>query len=842
MAELRESDPDAAQGQSSALYRLPQRAAHIVGRDEAIEEIGQNTLSRRFVSIVGPGGIGKTTVAVAAANSLLEAFDGVVCLVELSAIDDPQLVDSSLAAAFGLPIPSGDPIARLISHLAGKRTLLVLDCCERLAARIAALAEQLLDALPALHILVTSREVLNAKGEFILRLAPLESPPDTPAIAARTAISFPAVQLFAHRIANSGLTITDEIASSVANMCRKLGGLPLAIELVAAQVGDHGVRETAALLDSQFALRWPGRRTAPTRHQTLNATLDWSYNLLTKSEQHVLRQIAVFAGGFTIDAASAVAMSNDAPASEVARIVAALFAKSLISTDGGERYRLLDATRSYASLKLTDRAEQQALRRRHAQYFSGWLQSTAADEHIVRREMRRMRPETENVRAALDWAFSAEGDPALAIGLAIRSAPLWLGQALFTECHDWMVKARDAFSQEGNIATRERLSIEMALASSELFSVGLSEESAETWKRAADLAERLGDPAAQLNCLTMLFAWELRETWYGKALTTAHRYARVAEATAERGPISMANWMIGHAQHQLGRLAPSREHLERALEGDDDEFRAAQIAATGYDRRIDGLAILSNTLWTLGRFGEARKLGAQAIAEARALGLASPFGVAMIWVGLNNHLSATDFEGLERDMAELVDHGRTHTLISEEGFGLCILGLCQARRDACASATASVTEGLRLLTDAHMLSFNPIILAHLAEAALKGGRRKEARDLLERLTREDRNTEHWCTPELLRVRACLALAEGEEEAGERLLTDAFAMADKHQALAWQIKIATSFAQLRMTQGRPAEARRFLEPLCNAVADQPDAADVRAARHLLGDICRKSASH
>ncbi|MBV8473369.1 MAG: hypothetical protein JO107_11175 [Hyphomicrobiales bacterium] len=817
-------------------YALPAGAAHVVGREEVVAEICQK-VADRFVSIVGPGGVGKTTVALAAANELLEDFDGAVVFLELSGVSDPELVDQTAAAAFGLPIQSSDPVADLISHLRGKRTLLILDSCEHVLAKVAAMAERLVRQAPDLHILATSREALGPDGEYVLRLPPLESPPYSKRISAADAISFPAVQLFTQRAdARSGLN--DEAAPLIAAMCRKLGGLPLAIELVAAQACDHDLRETAALLDSHLALRWLGRRTAPRRHHTLSAALDWSYNLLSHAERLVLRQLSVFSGGFTLDAARAVIGGADAKI-DAAEVVEKLFAKSLVSADNipVKRYRLLDSTRAYAAMKLTGDVERQALKRLHALYFGNWLREAAANARSVKRELSLMRFETENVRAALDWAFSASGKRSIAVDLAVCSLPLWLGQALFTECQAWMLKAASMAGQTENVSAQQRLAIHMALGQSATFSAGMPKRTAGTFVRALKLATRLGDVEAQLTCLAMLCVWEVRETWYRAGLATAERRYKIAKALGDPGHISLSEWLVGHCQHHLGFLEDSRQRLQHVLDTDTDEARLSQTTETGYDRKIDTFGVLANTLWTQGFFEQALRLSKDAIDEARTLELPSPLGVALTWAGLNFYLSGVNVDRLEHDMIELVDHGRAHSLRQEEGFGLSILGLLRIERQHYAAGAPMVVDGLRLLTEFHMQSFNPIILAHLAEAAVDAGRVGEAQSFVERMIREDRNAEHWCTPELLRVRALLAIAAGDQLEGERILSDALAMAIKQGALAWRLKIATSFARLRLSQGRQAEARQVLQPVYSSITEGFDTVDVQAATKLLDDLGR-----
>jgi DNA-binding winged helix-turn-helix (wHTH) protein len=268
--ELIESVVPAADTSFDALYHLPPPLARMVGRDETVREVCQKLIAERFVSIVGPGGLGKTTVALAVAHALLIDFRGAVCFVELSPLSDPQLLAGTVASAFGLPVQSQDPIPGLVAHLRGKRVLLILDSSEHLISQAAVVAERLFSDVPDLHILVTSREILRVEGESVHHLSPLESPPDNANLTAAEILNFPAAKLFVERAASSGAPtqLRDSDAPIVGNICRRLGGIALAIELAAGRVGAYGLGEIAKLLDSQFALRWPGRRTAPPRHQT----------------------------------------------------------------------------------------------------------------------------------------------------------------------------------------------------------------------------------------------------------------------------------------------------------------------------------------------------------------------------------------------------------------------------------------------------------------------------------------------------------------------------------------------------------------------------------------------
>ncbi|MEW6148283.1 MAG: winged helix-turn-helix domain-containing protein, partial [Pseudomonadota bacterium] len=262
--------------------KLPNRLQRMVGRDEALAAISEKLLTARFVTVAGPGGVGKTAVAVALAHDLLTTFSDAAHFVDLAALSDPHLVITSILLMLGLPAEAEDPLPALLAHLRDKRMLLILDNCEHVIAAAAPLAAEIFHAAPNVHILATSREALRVEGEQVYRLAPLAVPPDGAGVTIAAAQVYPALQLFLERAAASGaqITLDDANAVIIAGICRKLDGMALAIELAAGRVEAYGLEQTAALLDERLNLLWQGQRTAPPRQKTLQATLDWSYRLL----------------------------------------------------------------------------------------------------------------------------------------------------------------------------------------------------------------------------------------------------------------------------------------------------------------------------------------------------------------------------------------------------------------------------------------------------------------------------------------------------------------------------------------------------------------------------------
>jgi predicted ATPase/DNA-binding winged helix-turn-helix (wHTH) protein len=364
---------------SDWLHRLPPRLTRLIGRDDTIRGLSAQLMMYRFVSIVGPAGIGKTTVAISAAHLLLDGFNGAVFFVDLAALTDAKLVPMTIARALGLMVPTQDPLRSLPGFIGDRKILLVLDNCEHVIDSAATVAERVVGETPQAHVLTTSREALRVEGEHVHLLYALDCPPEDVSLTSAEALNYPAAQLFMERAAASGhdAVLNDLDAPIVATICRRLDGIALVIELAASHVGSLGIRGIAELLDNRFSLLWRGRRTALPRHQTLNAMLDWSYNLLSPHEKAVLGRLSVFVGDFTLEAACSVAFDGEIDEGIVTDAIASLLAKSLLSTTalhGLTYYRLLETTRIFAQTKLAEPGEANRIARRHAKFFSEFLQ------------------------------------------------------------------------------------------------------------------------------------------------------------------------------------------------------------------------------------------------------------------------------------------------------------------------------------------------------------------------------------------------------------------------------------------------------------------------------------
>jgi predicted ATPase/class 3 adenylate cyclase len=442
---------------------LPAHLSSFVGREEEIAEVERLLSSTRLLTLIGSGGVGKTRLAMQVAAGLLDSYPDGVWLVELAPLTDPALVPQTLAMAVGVRDSPARPLmTALTDHLRPKHALLVLDNCEHLIEACAVLADSLLRACSKVHVLATSREALGIAGETPFDVLPLSLPDRPEALLIEHPAQFAAVRLFSERgrTALPGFTVTRDNALAVAQVCRRLDGIPLAIELAAARLNMLRVEEIAARLEDSLRLLTGGSRTAPPRQQTVRATIDWSHNLLSEPERVVFRRLSVFAGGWTLGAAEAVCTDTDdhgrtqtaLDRSETLDLLTHLVGRSLAVVDrrpsADTRYRMLETVRQYARDRLREAGEDDAIRARHLEYFVD-LAERAKPELDGPQQIAwldRLEHEHDNFRAALEWSFDARQlESSLRVGASLvrfwwvrghlREGDRWLTRGL-TEAED----------------------------------------------------------------------------------------------------------------------------------------------------------------------------------------------------------------------------------------------------------------------------------------------------------------------------------------------------------------------------------------------------------------------
>lgn len=433
--------------QTSATRRhnLPFSTSRIFGRADVIGAIRRDLEVSRLVSIVGPGGIGKTTVARAVAEQALESHRDGVWLVDMGSLTEAALVPKAIAAAMALPAEAADSVVTLCQALRDREILLVVDGCEHLIEAVAACTDLILSQAAGVKALVTSREPLQLSGERIRRLPGLGTPPISARLTAQEALTFPAVQLFVDRAIErlESFMLRDADAAAVAEICRRLDGLALAIEFAATRVDAFGVDGLLQQLDDLLGFLAGGHVQGPQRQRTLAATLDWSYGLLPAEEAALLRNVSVFAGGFDIDGACAIAALSPV---ETANALSELVAKSLLAVDvegAGVAYRLLGTTRRYGLEKLRASGQEQGVRRRYAEHVCMALEQATAQrvQHGAAAQTDRDGRILDDLRGALEWTARDPAFASMHLRLIAAGLPLWQQPSQREECRAHVLRA-----------------------------------------------------------------------------------------------------------------------------------------------------------------------------------------------------------------------------------------------------------------------------------------------------------------------------------------------------------------------------------------------------------------
>jgi predicted ATPase/DNA-binding winged helix-turn-helix (wHTH) protein len=827
-------------------HNLPTHLMRMVGRDGAAHEISGRLLAERFVTIVGPGGTGKTTIAVAVGHRQLDGFRGAVRFFDLGSLNDPALVPGAVASTLGLLIRSGDATPSLINFLRNKRMLLIFDSCEHLIGAAANLVECIVNQAPEIHVLATSREALRVEGEHVHHLSPLDSPPSHTDGTTEQALAFPAVQLFVERATAScpGFVLTDADAPLVGEICRKLDGIALAIELAAGQVAAYDLPQIAAFLGNRFQFLWRGRRTARPRHQTLSAVLDWSYDLLDEVERFILGRLSVFVGFFTLEASLAVASGGDIDAAKVVIGIGSLVEKSLISVDtknATTRYRLLDTTRVYALERHARGSDAHETSRRHATYFCGVIEASAADLAALSeaRRLERYGHHLGNVRAALAWSFRESRDIELAAALAAASGRLFLDLSLCAECEHWTRTAISALDDTIR-GTRLEMELQATLGQSSMFTKGNTEEARLAFMRALELAETLGDSANQLRQLVGLQVFHGRSGRTSSALTFAERGVAVATAMGSDIAIAAAHSSLGLCHHLMGNQVAARSHLGLSLLPAPEGPSTASLNL-GFDYRNRSRITLARIMWLEGYPEQALRLARQTVQEAAELGDAVTHCVALT-LAMPLFLWTADWAFAEEHVEGLIAHAEKYSLTPYYAYGLGERAGLLIRRG---KAEAGV-QLLRIALDTlHEFRYDMLILplaSTLAEGLAAIGQLNEALTMIDdTIVLAERNGDYLNMPEFLRIKGdILASApQADQSQAELHLVRSLELAGRQAALVWELRAATSLARVWSKHRRPNHARNTLASVYARFTEGFEYADLAAAKHFLDDLDRCS---
>jgi predicted ATPase/DNA-binding winged helix-turn-helix (wHTH) protein len=827
-----------------SLTNLPASTSDLIGREIELSKASALLTAHRLITLVGAGGIGKTRLGLEVARHFLPRFADGVWVAELGVLSDPDLVPVTVATALGLEIAPGTVTPeRVATALGAKQLLLVLDNCEHVIDPAASMAEALLRANPRAHVIATSREPLRAEGEYLYRVPPLAVPAEgTEDI--EDLLRYGAVRLFAARVraTDPHFAPDQRTATAIAAICRRLDGIALAIELAAARAAALGVEGVAAHLDDRFHLLTRGRRTALPRHQTLRATLDWSFALLPERERVVFRRLSVFADGFVLEAATAVAANVEIAASDVVDGVANLVAKSLVMIDASGatvRYRLLETTRAYAREKLAESGELGQVARCHAEHYRDLFEQAQVEWET--------RPTVEwladygrgidDLRAALDWAFSPRGDTSIGVALTVASVPLWLQLSLMEECRRRVERALSSLGPGSNRDPSRELQLYSALGASLMYTKGPVPETAVAWTRTLEIAQTLDDTEYRLRALRGLFAYSIGSGGeYRAALTLAQNFCGLAANSADPADRLIGQGLTGIALHHLGDQTGARRHIERQVSRYIAPDRRSHTVRFLFDHRVTGRVFLARILWLQGFPDQAMRISQAILEDTRAIDHTVSLCYALCAAACSVPLFVGDLVAAERCVAMLLDHSAKHVLALWHAWARCLEGVLFIKRGDVETGLRLLRTALDELREGKFALTSTIFLSALAEGLAGVGQVTEGIAAIdEALARSERNEERWYVPELLRVKGELVLREDAPDAtsvAEDHFTQALLWARRQGALSWELRAATSLARLWRDQNRTKAAREILAPVYDRFTEGFETTDLKAAEWLL----------
>jgi predicted ATPase/DNA-binding winged helix-turn-helix (wHTH) protein len=797
--------------------QLPPLLVQVIGRDAMLGQVLAAVKEQRLVTIAGAGGIGKTTIALAAANNLAAQYRDGARFVDLAPLTDPRHVATQVALAL-TEAPSAIDEVELEDLLADRHLLIVLDNCEHVVQAAAAVAERILLAAPEVRLIATSREPVRAAGEVVLRLSPLALPLEAASLSAQQALAFPAIQLFVQRTAssNAAFELLDADLPIVIDICRRLDGIPLAIEMAAGRVAQLGLRVLLTRLNDRFAVLAKGRRTALPRQQTLRATTDWSYGLLTEDQQAVLRRLSVFAGTFTFD--SAVAVCEDDLLVDFCDAIDELVLKSLISVDTGDdiaRYRLLESTRAYALEKLKNAGEQQAAFRSHAKHVCNVFERLGAD----------LPPDRalfdvghglwfDDIQLATHATFSTLGDPGLGMRLLATTASVWYERSLLNEYQMWAEMALEgAGDLEQSDVTLMRFWY--SLGHCYVHTKGPHPDVARAFARTHELAKRLRNVDIERMALWGLWVERYGSGDYAAALKLARERADLTpRGTAPEAEI-LSRRMVQWSLHLMGEQESSLKEASVALS------LASRIDGhTALDRyQLDPKAAIdsvrSRALWIQGFPDQALEVAANAVQSAE-----STQDALSLCVSLFGHCSALLWSGrwddLERQAGALIDVATERRLGYWKAWG-------QTFRDAHAYGTEGVVTPRWRNPACGLLQLE--MMATVGDELLDD----------DALVRAEAGKCPWSAPEVIRAYGEKLLRQGTSpEVAESLFVRSPDMARSSKALSWELRAATSLARYWTSQNRRSDGKTLLTHVLQRYTEGIDTLDVQRARKMLQD--------
>jgi predicted ATPase/DNA-binding winged helix-turn-helix (wHTH) protein len=822
---------------------FPVTIAKLIGRTTAVQRVRDLVSAYRVVTLTGAGGIGKTALAVKVGHCLLADFEHGAWLVELASLSDPALAPSAVAGALGLKLGGEQTTPESLAHAIGDRhLLLVLDNCEHLIDAVATLVEMVMQLCPRASVLATSREDMRIQGEAVYRVPALDVPAPGQE-APDSVLGCSAAELFVTRAKalDAGFSAQPGDLPSVAEICRQLDGIPLAIEFAAARAAFMGTQQVAAGLRDRFAMLTSGRRTAIQQHRTLRAALDWSYQLLSREEQRLLRHLAVFPAGFTFEAVQAVGGKGRADQALIEEL-SSLVSKSLcehVNATSPTRWRLLETIRAYGLEKLTEDGEYPGAVRRHAEYFRDLISpiSVSSKAWLSRDDVASCAREIDNVRAALDWAFSTDGDAETGTRLTVAFAPVWQMLSLMGECRDRVERMLATQLPDVDLGQAGEWRMWIAYAHSLAMTLGPIEHTRTVIRKAIDVAAGVNDAELRAGLLYAQWSVEHMSSDHGAALATARQLTEVTPRGGDAMKLA-GDRVLGTSLLYAGRLTDAQDCLQRVVDLYAAPSDGHNPLLFVYDQRVLARARLARVLSLRGHLDRGYEEALSSFEAARSSGA----GITVCWV-LQDALCPIalmrgDLVAAEAAVAALSDWAGRMNATLWKTMATGWQGKLLIARGRAAEGIELISQTLEASGRSGWRMSYVQFLGHLAESLAGLGYLDEAGARLERaIAWTERHGEGWYQAELVRMKGELMLQQSKGQLAieaEDCFRTANDIARDQAALFWELRIAVSLARLRMTQGRHDEVRQLLAPVYDRFTEGFDTPVLRAARTLLGE--------
>lgn len=818
-----EDRPRAAALPALSFAKLPERLTRLVGRDADMERVLAALATRRLVTLVGTGGIGKTRVAIHATECHAERTSMQLAFIDLSSLVSQAHLASTVARALGAPADTPDTTRAILQRLEDRDVLLLIDNCEHMLDALALLVTELLGALPGLRILATSREAIRIEGEHVERLSPL-AVPGAQCVDLAEAMASPAVELLVERAKAVGArAFEDSDGRLLAAIARQVDGIPLAIELVAARLGVQPIGDLAFRLNDHMRLYSAGSRAVLHRHSTLAAALDWSIALLDDAELRLFRRLSVFRGRFDVESALSVTRAD--MDSEVAfDALISLANKSLVSfdnSDGIAPYRLLDTTRSYAAALLAQTDEGPPLRRRHALFMRELMSAATSDsgELTVQAWNARYAHRLDDVRSALDACLAQQDDWETGAALTIASAPLWFHVSQVEEYRDRVIAALACLAQPPDAGTETEAWLQIALGNALWHTRGPVPEMSAAYDRALAVAMSVRSVVLELQARWGICVLHAIRGEYAAALHHSQVLFEFAQSTPDPAALNLAHRMTALASHLCGNFSAASAGAEAAIVV-GGTVRQTPVNLFQVDAAVASNAFLARTLWLQGDAAKAMATATHAVALAEAGGNALSLCFALfgtcpvaLWSG--------ELELARKWVRMLLDEAQRRGLVYWHQWAHCY------------------ALGLQALTahDPHR---------HIRQVAQQldefDAPRKEmlvtfCADWIddETIARAGAGHGQWSAAETWRAAGRRCEQRGLDDEAEVFYLRAIDTARQQGALGWEFRAAISTARLWDRRGKRKDALELLDESCARAVphgEHPGLAQARALRSAL----------